>query len=216
MNSVPSTNVMLASFFQRLESIDALARVILSNARISALLTFRGNDERRVLLDFKRKPGKVTVDGDARDADIRVTIDGEVMHDVLIGRVAPGLALGRREMLLRGSASQLAKFIPMFDFGPVLYGEHLADLNAPGYARSTKEAPMPDAVTTTESMAIAPRRLPAGQQFATRVMNGLAYAAGYVIGVIRYRVFENLSLFGLLSAMSRGLADAAPKPEQSE
>ena len=42
-------------------------------------------------------------------------------------------------------------------------------------------------------------------------LNGLSYALGYFVGVVRYRVFKKLNLFDVLSAMSRGLAAASPQ-----
>ena len=44
-----------------------------------------------------------------------------------------------------------------------------------------------------------------------RAVNGLAYAVGWCVGKLRYAVFENLSLFEVLNAMSRGLDAATPK-----
>ena len=45
------------------------------------------------------------------------------------------------------------------------------------------------------------------------VMNGLSYAMGYMVGVMRYRVFKNMNLFQVLSSMSSGLAAASPKTD---
>ena len=41
-------------------------------------------------------------------------------------------------------------------------------------------------------------------------LNGVSYSLGYLVGLARYRVFKKLNLFDVLSAMSRGLAAAAP------
>ena len=75
---------VLASFFTRLESMDAVLRIIVSEARIRALMTFRGDPERKVLLDFSKHPVRVVLDDQSRDVDMSVTIRGEVMHDILV------------------------------------------------------------------------------------------------------------------------------------
>jgi len=45
-------------------------------------------------------------------------------------------------------------------------------------------------------------------------LRGISYALGYFVGLLRYRVFKKLDLFDVLSAMSRGLAAAAPPQPQ--
>jgi len=109
---------VLASFFTRLEAMDAVLRIIVSEARIRALLTFRGDPERRVLLDFSKSPLRVVLDDQSRDVDMSVTIRGEVMHEILSGRTSAGRALGERELLLRGSASYLEAGLSVVLFTP--------------------------------------------------------------------------------------------------
>ena len=43
------------------------------------------------------------------------------------------------------------------------------------------------------------------------VLNVTSYSLGYLVGLLRYRVFKKLNLFDVLSAMSRGLAAASPQ-----
>ncbi len=45
------------------------------------------------------------------------------------------------------------------------------------------------------------------------IINALAYVLGFVMGVIRYRLFENLSLFDVLNSMSKGLSASSPNEE---
>jgi len=45
------------------------------------------------------------------------------------------------------------------------------------------------------------------------LMNGLSYGLGYLVGLMRYRLFKKMNLFSVLSFMSRGLAAAAPRQE---
>ena len=75
-------------------------------------MTFRGDPEKKVLMDFSKAPARIVEDETAREATIQVAVQGDVMHEVLLDRIKPGVAVGRREMLLRGSAINLAKFIP--------------------------------------------------------------------------------------------------------
>lgn len=47
------------------------------------------------------------------------------------------------------------------------------------------------------------------------IMNSFSYVLGYVVGIMRYRLFERLSLFEVLSSMSRGLAAATPRKKET-
>ena len=213
----PPTPVVLASFFERLECMETITRVILSHAEISALMTFRGEPEKKVLLDYSKTPALIRVDGDDRDGSIRVTVRGDVMHDVLLNRMPPGVAMSRREMLLRGSALNQAKFIPLFAFGPVLYREHLTDLGLFGYSRPGAQPPRKETAMSDQPQfqgkPIPLVRLSTFEKITFAVMNGLSYAMGYMVGVMRYRVFKNMNLFQVLSSMSRGLAAASPETD---
>ena len=48
------------------------------------------------------------------------------------------------------------------------------------------------------------------EKVGTKLINSLAYGLGYVVGLVRYRLFKKLSLFGVLTAMSDGLVKATP------
>ena len=203
---------VLASFFGRLEAMETILRIIVSESRIRALLTFRGDPERKVLLDFSSRPARVVLDDPTRDADISVTIRGELMHDILSGRMSAGQALGQRELLLRGSASHLARLIPLFDLAPVLYREHLEKLDVRAASlqsvSQTSEAELMD-TKNFKGDPIPLVRLSGFEKAVFAMLNGISYAAGYLVGLLRYRVFKRLNLFDVLSAMSRGLAAAA-------
>jgi len=209
-----SQNEILASFFKRLETIEAMLRIIVSEAKIRALLTFRGDPERKVLLDFAHAPARVVLDDKTRDADLIVTIRGEVMHDILSGFISAGTALGQRELLLRGSASHLARLIPLFDFAPVLYREHLekpgSSLSSPqSDSNMSKEESMESRTFKGDPIPLVP--LSGFEKAMFGALNGVSYSLGYLVGLARYRVFKKLNLFDVLSAMSRGLAAAAPQ-----
>lgn len=213
----PPVTVLLASLFARLEPIEAILRIILSEAKISALFTFRGEPEKRVLLDYSKTPALTVIDGPVRTAAIYVTINADVMHEVLLGRMHAGKALGCREMLLRGSAADFAKFIPLFDFSPLLYREHLADVGLNGLVRPSGIAPAKESVMNGRIFNGDPIPLTKQSGFeklVSRFFNGTAYLAGYAIGLVRHRIFTSLSLFDILSSMSRGLSAAAPLIEK--
>ncbi len=210
----PETTVALASFFRRLEPLEEIVRVFMSQARMSALFTFRGpTTEKKVLLDFSKSPARVTVDNGAKSGDVYVTINGGVMHDIFLERTKPGVALGRREMLLRGPVMSLSKVLPLFDIAPMLYREHLCDIGYDGYAREpgktlSKEELMSEQVFKGGAIPLV--QLSGAEKLGAKLINGLAYGIGYVVGFVRYRLFKKLSLFGVLSAMSNGLVAATP------
>lgn len=211
--TVPDPDV-IASFFHRLADIDRVARVIVGDSKLSARLTFRGDHERSVRLDFTDGPLRVTNDDDARrGGHVDMVMDAAVTHAVLLGRMKPGEALGRRQMLLRGSAAQLARFIPLFDFAPVLYQEHLANIGWTGYQRRSGWAPSKDENMATSPSyahpALTPKRS-AAEKLACRTVESVAYGLGYAVGTLRRRVVYNLDLFDVVAAASKGIADALP------
>jgi len=214
----PRPTETVASFFKRLEAIDAVLRIIVSQAKISALFTLRGDPEKKVLLDFSKSPTRVVLDEQAKDVDVLVTIRGEVMHDVLSGHVSAGEALGRRELLLRGSSSNLARLIPLFDFAPVLYREHLEQIGFEASHRQSVARALEARSMDSQSFdgnPISLVHLSGMERLVFGMLKGVAYGLGYTVGFLRYRIFEKLNLFDVLSAMSHGLAAAAArgKPE---
>jgi hypothetical protein len=207
------TTDIVSSFFTRLECIEEIVRVFMGHARLSTLLTFRGTPEKRVLMDFARSPARVSVVNGSKPANVLVTVKGEVMHEILLGRMPPGVALGRRELLLKGKVSDLARIIPLFDIAPVLYREHLSDVGHPEGARragtpAAVEGTMSDQIVSGAPIGLV--ELSGGERLAATVMSKLAYLMGYAVGLLRYRLFKKLNLFEVLSAMARGLAAADP------
>ena len=189
----------VATFLERLGDLDRVLRIIVSDARLRVRFTIRGSPERTVLLDFAEEPVRSHADDGSHAPDVMVTMTSETWHRVLLGNLAPGEALGRRELLLRGSASDLARCIPLFDFAPMLYREHVATERRPG----GKERTMP----TIGSRDVA---LP-----LSRLTGTAAYVLGFGLGMVRRRV-PGISLFDLLGAMSRGLEDAAKRVDALE
>ena len=212
--SLPPTPVIIASFFKRLLNMEAIIRVILNQANLSAAFTLRGDPQKKVLFDFSKPDATVEVDKTIHSAHIHVMVSAEIMHDILLGKMKPGLALGQRRMLLRGSAMNLARFIPLFDFSPVLYKEHLADTGYNGYIRKKGTAPLKEAVMSGEIFKGDP--IPVTdysviEKIIIKLINRFAYMMGYLVGVMRYRIFEKLCIIDVLSAMAKGLEAATPK-----
>lgn len=211
--SIPKT-ILLSSLFKRLECIEPLTRIILSGAELSAVLTFRGKPEQKVLLDYSKYPARIVINDGVKDGHVYLTISGETMHEVLTGEMTPGTAIAQRELLLRGSPGHLAHFIPLLDFGNMLYREHLADAGCDGYSRASGATPIREAVMSGKIFNGDPiplKELSAFEKSVFRIINAAAYALGRVMGFMRYRMMENMSLFDILSSMSRGLESAAAK-----
>ncbi len=191
--AVEASTERIASFLERLGGLDRVLRVIVSDARLRVRFTIRGNPERAVLLDLVENPVRSSADDRSHAPDVMVTMTSETWHRVLSGDLAPGEALGRREMLLRGSASDLARCIPLFDFAPMLYREHAA---------TARSAHGKDRVMQRIDKTPAEVGLPLSQ-----LTGKAAYVLGFGLGMMQRRV-PGLSLFDLLGAMSRGLEDA--------
>ena len=214
MTQTPPLSLVLTSFFQRMSAFEGILRVVLSGAELSAEMTFRGEPERKVLLDFTSRPLQVLVDDNTRSGDIRIAADSEIMHKVFSGQMNVGTAIGQRELLLRGSASNLARFIPLFDFAPMLYREHLADAGINGFARPSGWAPMKEILMNGHNFKGDPIELEKRtrvQEILFKRINASAYAMGYMMGTLRHRLLKNMSLFEALAAMSKGMDAAAPK-----
>jgi hypothetical protein len=212
-STTPEATVLISSFFSRLEPLEEIVRIVMSQARMSVLFTFRGETEKKVLMDFSKSPAAVSVDNGAKAGDVYVTINGGVMHDILLERIKPGVALGRRELLVRGTVKDLSYVLPLFGIAPMLYREHLGDIGYDGYARQpgkslSQEELMNGQVFKGDPIPLV--ELSGAEKVGTKIVNGLAYGLGYVVGLVRYRLFKKLSLFGVLSAMSSGLEKATP------
>jgi hypothetical protein len=204
---IPATTTV-ASLLGRLETMDAVVRAVLSDTPMTAVITLRGLPEKRVYLDYSKRPGSIVMDGEARQADVHVTAQGRVMHAVLLGRLPAGVALGRRELLLRGSAYHLSKLIPLFDISPVLYLEHLSDMGFGPYSRK-EESNMSRQEFKGDPIPITHVSLPV--RVLARIVNFFSFMLGFTAGFLRYRVLKSLSLFGVVAALARGLDAATPR-----
>lgn len=208
----PPASVLLTTFYERLPPFDGLMRAILPDARLSAELIFRGTPERHVLLDFASEPLRVLVDDPTRHGQVRIAADAQVMHDIMLGNLAPGVAVARRQALMRGSGADLARFMPLFAITPLLYREHLADAGVEGFARPSGWAPQKETVMAENEFRGDPIPLEKRSRIEELMfgrINASAYALGYAMGKLRHRLLKNLSLFEVMSAMSRGMEAAA-------
>lgn len=212
-SATPATTEVLASFLKRLEGLEEIVRIVMSHSRMSALFTFRGTPEKKVLMDFSKSPAQVSIDNGVTAGTVYATIDGDIMHEVFLDWKKAGVAVGRRELLLKGPVISFSKIIPLFDIAPVLYREHLADIGYGSFARQagktlSKEEVMSDQVFKGDPIPLV--QMSGLETFGAKAINGLAYGLGYGVGFLRYRLFKKLSLFGVLSAMSGGLEAATP------
>ena len=206
----------LTSFFTRLRSLEPVLRIILHDAPLSADLSFRGTPSRQVLLDFSRHPARIVLDQPGGVGRIRVAVPSAVMHQILLGRLTAGEALGQRQLLLRGAPSDLAHFVPLFDFAPLLYRDHLSDLGVRGFARRRDGAvEREETMKATQSgqERSGPWLWPSGEAALVRMVERAAYAAGYGMAVLRHRYLQKLSMFEVMAAMARGVTAAAPPVE---
>lgn len=197
---------MVASFFARLDRLDNVVRVIVSEAPLRARFTIRSDRDRTVLLDLTGPRARTVLDDDSLASDIVVTMTAEAWHAVLSGALKPGEALGRREMLLRGSAAHLASFIPLFDFAPMLYREHRRE------AAGAREVAMNDDSNVPHARRWLQARSARDKLY--NAANEAAFALGWGLGMARRR-FDRLSLFALLEAMSKGM-EAASRTERND
>lgn len=198
----------IAALLRRLETLEPVVRAVLSDTPMSVLITLRGLPEKRVFLDYTKRPGSIVVDGEARTGDVQVIVEGGVMHGVLLGRTPAGVALGRRELLLRGSAYHLAKLIPLFDISPVLYREHLSDM---GFGRDARNE---ESIMNKQEFRGDPiplRRVSLPARIMAWFVNLFSFMLGFTAGFLRYRVLKSLSLFGVVAALARGLDAATPR-----
>ncbi len=212
MNPTPPTlDEALSSFFESLPRAESVLRVVTSDTDCPALFRFTGEKNWNLLLDFGQRPMQVRTG--VRDDDGRVTIkiDTQTMHRIFSGDVAPGLCFGRREMLLKGSPSDFARLIPLFDFAPVLYRDHLAAIGFDGrpQPKNQETAPMPNAIQKHDPRSEF-------EKFFQAILHALAYWLGFALGWIRHHVFKNLRLFDVLASLSQGLEDAAPKEKKKD
>ncbi len=216
----PAT-VTLPLMYKRIERMGEVMRAIVKEAEYSLLIIMwgeKGEKENRVLLDFSKPKLEVTMDPKLRDADNHLMLEYDVFEKIMLGQMKPGVALGQRDMLLRGSPYGFAKFIPLFDYGPLLYPEILADVGREGYARKSgyaplKEAEMQDKIYEGKPIPIVD--LSTFELIITKLINFMAFIIGFFVGLIRFRIFDKLSLFDVIASMSKGIEASKPADDKA-
>lgn len=204
----PSPGDILTSFLLRLADVESIVRIVLQQAKIHIMITIRGEKDQTVVMDFTHKPARFIRENPAQVSHVVAAVDETSLHNILMGHQQAGLALGRRRLLLRGSSSHLSKLIPLFDFAPLLYKEHLRMLKINGNisTMTIQEIAMKvkDGSATLEDYEKCTHPL-------CFLFNWLAYGIGYILGFIRYRLFDKLNIFELLQSMANGIDAATPE-----
>lgn len=196
-----------SSFFERLDSMSPWVRLLLGQGPLSVALDIRAEPVCRILIDATSDRVRITKMTTATPTALRVAADASVWVDVLSGRVAPGEAYGRRELLLRGSASDLARLIPLLELAPPLFRDHLS-----ARIPSSQEAP----VMTTNRRSVAslldkPRS--ALGRLASTGLHRAAFWTGYSLGRLRRGGLDRAALMELLTSAAQGWERAeVPEP----
>jgi hypothetical protein len=179
----------IVRFFSRLPELEPLIRAAVPRARVSARLEVRSGGRgsaRPLLLDLAARPIRVELDEAVAGAgSVVVAAEAEDLHAILRGELAPGRAFGERRLLLRGSALQLGRFLPLLELAPLLYRSMETTMREPSSAHGSLERSL---------QAIAERA---------------AFGVGYAFAWAR-RLLPGLDLFPIARSLGRGLAAADP------
>ena len=206
----PTYDDALLSFFEKLPHAETVLREFTSESDCPTLFRFHGATNWNLLLDLGQHPIKVRTGVHDDDGRATIKIDSETMHRIFLGEIKPGLCFGRREMLLKGSPSDFARLIPLFDFTPVLYRDHLAAIGFqdPRSSQDQEATSMPNAIQKHDPRSEF-------EKFFQAILHALAYWLGFALGWIRNKLFKNLRLFEVLASLSQGLEDATPKEDKT-
>lgn len=180
----------ILGFLSRLPELEPLIRSVLPRAGATARVEVRSGGRagaRSVLLDLGARPLRVTRDVAAAGAAVTVAGEAEDLHAIFAGELDAGLAFGERRLLLRGSALQLGRFLPLLELAPLLYRHTEAVMDAPAEPRRLVEVQL--------------------QSIAER----LAFVAGFAFARAR-GLLPGLDLFPIARALGRGLAAGEGRP----
>ncbi len=145
-------------------------------------------------VDFRAKPLSVRL-GAGGDGTIAMTTSADHFHQILLGMLAIGPAVNNKQILLRGAVANLMSGVPLFYLAPGIYPFYLesigrADLVLPG------PRPMLHGETISEDTM-------------TRLVSGIAFLAGFSLGLLKRTLAPRLNLIAALEAMGKGLLSAA-------
>jgi hypothetical protein len=179
----------ILGFLARLPEVEPLIRSVLPRASATARVEVRSGGRARarsVLLDLGARPLRVTREVAAAGAAVTIAGEAEDLHAIFSGELDAGRAFGERRLLLRGSALQLGRFLPLLELAPLLY-RHTEAVMEPPAPRRPVEAQL--------------------QSFAER----LAFVAGFAFARAR-GLLPGLDLFPIARALGRGLAAGEARP----
>ena len=191
---------LVVDFFERLSGMDPVIRAVAPTQSVQVLFTIRGEQNRTIRLDLTRNPIDIIVDGQDRTAEVMVTMSSTVMHAILTREMTAGEAYGQRELLLRGSIADLVRVLPLIDFAPEMYIDHMQ------FTEHKMERFQDTAQTSMDSR----RR---DRVLQTIVESG-AWGMGFAVGRFRQRFPRGPTVLEILMAMSDGLR-AANRNEQA-
>lgn len=194
------------TFFEGLNELSPLIRFLLGAGPLTASLQVRGESPAWLLLDATRDPVRITRHQGQAPSTVKAAATAQVWADILSGRVAPGAAFGRRELLLRGSASELARLIPLLELAPPLFRDHVSNP-----AGSVMEAQAMSSTRKTILSSIAAPRAQLARVAATGLRRA-AYWTGYSLGTLQRRGIARERLLDLLASAARGWERAVPAP----
>jgi hypothetical protein len=182
---------LIVDFFERLQGMDPIIRAVAPTQTVQVLFTLRGDDATRTIrLDLTKNPFGVIVDGQDRMAEVMVTMSSEVMHAILTRKMTAGEAYGQRELLLRGSIADLVRVLPLIDFAPEMYIDHM----------EFRMERFKDSETRLESR----RR----DRVLQTIIESAAWGTGFAVGRFRRRFPRGPTVLEILMAMSDGLQTA--------
>ncbi|MBT3220703.1 MAG: hypothetical protein HN348_16575 [Proteobacteria bacterium] len=185
---------LIVDFFEHLQGMDPIIRAVAPTQTVQVLFTLRGDGVARTIrLDLTKNPFDVIVDGQDRMAEVMVIMSSEVMHAILTRKMTAGEAYGQRELLLRGSIADLVRVLPLIDFAPEMYIDHMQ-------FRENKMARFKDSETSLESR----RR----DRVLETIVESAAWGMGFAVGRFRRRFPRGPTVLEILMAMSDGLQSA--------
>ncbi len=210
MSTLAEAADTVVTFFEGLDAMSPLLRLLLGDGPLSVGLDIRAEAVRRIVIDATADRVCVRRGEGAAPTAVRVAADARVWGDVLSGRVAPGAAHGRRQLLLRGSAADLARLIALLEMAPPLFRDHesrRAHTSAEAHLMTTNPR-------SVRSLLAGPRA--ALDRLASSGLHRAAFWTGYSIGRLRRSGLDRTALMDLLASAARGWERAEQAPRQSE
>lgn len=190
---------IIGGFLSRLPALDPLVRALVGDEPMVLVLELR-DPPLRVAIDLGAHPLRVTF-GSTASGTVALSATADDFHAVLLGTLPIGAGITQKRLVTRGSTARMMRVMPVFFVAPVLYAEHLEAIGREDLLAAAK-APPASALTPEEPM--------------NAVVNRLAWAAGFALGMLKRRVAKDLDILAAVEAMGRGLQRARPAPDPAE